>query len=110
MPFIAIAVVLALSLGGVTYAADQAKPGDALYQYKVDVNDQVRHEYHAIRASIGAEASTNADTDANGDDNANANVGVHGMMKIRPDSTSTDPDVTNGPELNADGSVKVNVY
>src|SRR3569833_820734 len=65
MPFIAIAAVIMLALGGgVTVAADQAQPGDALYSYKTTVNDNVRHEYHAIRASLGAEAQAEADVNA----------------------------------------------
>ena len=113
MPFIAIAAVIVLALGGgVTYAADQSKPGDALYSYKVDVNDNIRHEYHAIRASIGVEASGNASaTDENDSQQTNVDAnattsatGPRSGLMIRTDATST-PTI-----LNADGSVKVNIY
>lgn len=62
--------------GGVTVAAEQAKPGDALYEYKVNFNDQVRHEYHVLQASLGAEAKVEdtADADTDSDSDATAKV------------------------------------
>ncbi|MDB5188103.1 MAG: hypothetical protein JWO50_623 [Candidatus Kaiserbacteria bacterium] len=41
MPFIAIALVLAASLGGVSIAAHNTVPGDALYGYKVNVEEKL---------------------------------------------------------------------
>ena len=113
MPFIAIAAVIVLALGGeVTYAADQSKPGDALYSYKVDVNDNIRHEYHAVRASLGIEANSSASATSedasqqtNTDADASSSVsGPRSGLMIRTDATSTPT------TLNADGSVKVNIY
>ena|SRR6185437_11663394 len=124
MPFIAIAAIIAVALGGgVTYAADQAKPGDALYQYKVEVNDNLRHEYHAVRASLGVEATSTADvsldakraprasdadatTTLNDYPDGSAPAPSHGLMiRTDADGSSSVP-----ATLNADGSVHVNIY
>jgi len=115
--------------GGVTVAADQAQPGDALYSYKTTVNDNVRHESHAIRASLGAEAQAEADVNAkrahrDSDDNATTTLSdypdqstssSHGLMlRVREDASDEvkahDDAVEGNGALNADGSVKVNVY
>ncbi len=110
--------------GGVTVAADQAKQGDALYSYKVNVNDNVRHEYHTIKASLNLEAKADADADAsasgdthlegqdvgNSDDNAagGASVGVHGALRVQGDASTSTKDLDN--QVEGDGAVHVNVY
>lgn len=118
MPFIAIAALIVLCLGGgVTVAADQAKPGDALYSYKTEVNDNARAAYHSVKESLHLEAKTDVDANASasgdthlsGDESANDNAPAggpnHGLM-IR-----TDGDASSTPSnVNADGSVNVNVY
>src|SRR3569832_1507409 len=126
MPFIAIAAVIMLALGGgVTVAADQAKPGEALYSYKTNVNDNVRHEYHAIKASLNLEANTHAssssDTQLSGshesehfDDTASTTISHGAMLRVREDASDEvkahDDRVEGNGVLNADGSVHVNVY
>jgi thioesterase domain-containing protein len=42
MPFIAIALILAASLGGVSIAAHNTVPGNALYGYKVNVEEKLQ--------------------------------------------------------------------
>src|SRR5665213_499346 len=113
MPFIAIAVVVMLALGGgVTVAADQSKPGDALYTYKVNVNDNVRHEYHLIRASVGGSAQVNDTTDTNGDVQTNATTSgeVHPGNALRINTDTNGSASSTDGNLNADGSIKVNIY
>lgn len=115
MPFIAIAAIIVLTLGGgVTAAADGAKPGDALYSYKTTINDNVRYEYHALKASLNLEANAHADASADthlsGQDVGNSDDGAAGGPKsglmIR-----TDGDASSTPaNVNADGSVHVNIY
>jgi hypothetical protein len=57
MPFIALAIVLAAALGGGTsIAAQNALPGDALWGFKVGVNEN-------IRAAIAAEGKSQANWD-----------------------------------------------
>ena len=121
MPFIAIAVVLALTLGGgVTVAADQAKPGDALYSYKVHVNDAVRHEYHALKASISGEAEADANIDAAGgihlsgsddadefEDDYSTSTNVEDGLRVRSDA-DVDAKALDD-KINADGSLEVNI-
>jgi len=109
--------------GGVTVAADQAKPGDALYSYKTSVNDNVRHEYHAIKASLtgqaGADenASFNSDTHLSGDESADdsgaaggesTSVELHGALRVRDDASTSTKDLDN--EVEGDGAVHVNIY
>jgi len=56
--FAAIAIILAVALsGGVTYAAEGALPGDALYPIKVRINEEVR-------AALATSAEADADWDA----------------------------------------------
>lgn len=128
MPFIAIAAVIVLALGGgVTVAADQAQPGDALYSYKTNVNDNVRHEYHAIKASITGEAAFDTDAEVNAkrahrdsDDTATTTLSdypeMQGALRVRADANdeakaADDKAEGNGSvKTNIDGSVKVNVY
>lgn len=105
--------------GGVTVAADHAQPGDALYSFKTTVNDNVRHEYHTIKASLTGEAnadenaSLNSDTHLMGDESANddgaAGGPSHGLM-IRTNGDATTSSSSQGGSINADGSVHVNVY
>ncbi|HVU80053.1 MAG TPA: hypothetical protein VHD37_01680 [Candidatus Paceibacterota bacterium] len=120
MPFIAIALAAAVFLGGgVSLAADHAKPNEPLYQYKVHVNDQVRagaqttaHEAEKVGSSLKAalhlsgSAKTEADseTDSDADAQTDATADVSTGAKINVDA----PDVSGS--LNADGSVKVNVF
>jgi len=57
MPFIAIALIVAAALGGGTsLAAQSALPGDALWGFKVGVNENVR-------AALAAEGKAQADFD-----------------------------------------------
>ena len=57
MPFIAIALIVAAALGGGTsFAAQSALPGDALWGFKVGVNENVR-------AALAAEGKAQADFD-----------------------------------------------
>ena len=121
MPFIAIAVVLALTLGGgVTVAADQAKPGDALYTYKVHINDAVRHEYHSIKASLSGEAEVESDVNAAGDthlsgtddhgqfeDDYSTSTEVEGGLRIRSDADVDAKAIDD--KINADGSLEVEI-
>lgn len=128
MPFIAIAAVIMLALGGgVTVAADQAKPGEALYGYKMVVNDNLRHEYHALKASFGVETDTKVEADAGanasgtyeaGSDDiykddtattsATSSASVHGNLRVRDDASDEAKAIDE--HLNADGSIQVNVY
>jgi hypothetical protein len=126
MPFIAIAAVIMLALGGgVTVAADHSKPGDALYSYKTNVNDTVRHEYHAIKSSLNLEANANAnasgDTQLSGspesqdfDDTASTSIDAHGALRVRDDASdeakAADDKAEGSGAVNADGSVHVNIY
>jgi len=128
MPFIAIAAVIFLALGGgVTVAADQAKPGDALYSYKTTVNDNVRHEYHTIKASLTGQAnadehaSFNSDTQLSGSnesqdfDDTASSTSPHGvMLRVRDDASAdakaADEHAEGSGAVNADGSVHVNIY
>ncbi len=128
MPFIAIAAVIMLALGGgVTVAADHAKQGDALYSYKVNVNDNVRHEYHTLKASLNLEAKADADASASGDtqlsgspesqdfDDTASSTSPHGvMLRVRDDASAdakaADDKAEGSGAVNADGSVHVNVY
>lgn len=125
MPFIAIAVFIALALGGgVTVAADQAKPGDALYSYKTSVNDSVRHEYHAIQASMSGSANVQASAEEkrahqDSDDTATTSLsdmpsGIHGALRVRADASdevkAADDKAEGSGAVNADGFLKVNVY
>ena len=56
MPFIAIAIAIAATLGGgATVAAQNSLPGDALWSFKVHVNEQVRT---AFAGSAEAKADT----------------------------------------------------
>ncbi len=125
MPFIAIVVVIALALGGgVTVAADQAKPGDALYSYKVNVNDNVRHEYHALKASLSGKVDTEVSGDVNekrgprdSDDTATTTLSDYpddkGGLRVRADADTeakaADDKYNQEHTLNADGSIKVEV-
>ncbi len=60
MPFVAIAVVIAAALGGgATLAAQNALPGDALWSYKVNVNETIRDTF-----SASAEAKARVHIDA----------------------------------------------
>lgn len=117
MPFIAIAALIALCLGGgVTVAADHAKPGDALYSYKTEVNDNARAAYHSVKESLHLEAKTDVEGSASGDthlsgdesanDDAPAGGPSHGLM-IRTDGEGSSTVPSN---VNADGSVHVNIY
>jgi hypothetical protein len=64
MPFIAIAAIIALCVGGgVTVAADHAKPGEALYTYKTEVNDNAREVYHSIKASLNVDSDTHIESE-----------------------------------------------
>ncbi|MES2006505.1 MAG: hypothetical protein V4436_00185 [Patescibacteria group bacterium] len=117
MPFIAIAVMVALALGGgVTVAADQAKPGEALYSYKVHINDAVRHEYHSIKASLSGEAEVEGDVDAAGgirlsgtEDNGQFDEDLDqstSSLRIRADAEARALD----DKINADGSLEVKIH
>lgn len=60
MPFLAIGIIVALALGGgVAVEADKSLPGDALYGFKVGINENVRSAL-----AIGAEAQANWDIEA----------------------------------------------
>lgn len=60
MPFIAVAVAIAAALGGgATLAAENALPGDALWSYKVNVNENIRSSF-AGSTEAKAEAHINA--------------------------------------------------
>jgi hypothetical protein len=122
MPFIAIAFVIALALGGgVTVAADGAKPGDALYSYKVNVNDSVRHEYRAIKASLSGKVEAEDNTEVSGevagkrgsrdsDDTSTTTLSDYpednGGLRIRADADAEAKALDD--KINADGSVEVN--
>lgn len=126
MPFIAIAAIIALCVGGgVTVAADHAQPGEALYTYKTHINDEVRHEYHALKASLnlGAEADveSEAHADASGDTHlagedvgdsddgaAGGTVDAHGALRVRSDAS--DEVKAHDDEVEGNGSVHVNIY
>lgn len=59
MPIIAIAVALAAALGGgATIAAQNSLPGDALWSFKVHVNEEIRT---AFAGSAEAKADTHID-------------------------------------------------
>jgi hypothetical protein len=122
MPFIAIAAIIALCLGGgVTVAADHAQPGEALYTYKTHINDQVRHEYHAIKASLNLEADVDANAEASGDTHlagedvgnsddgaaGGASVDAHGALRVRDDASTSTKELDNEVE---GGAVHVNIY
>ncbi len=65
MPFIAIAAIIALCVGGgVTVAADHAKPGEALYTYKTEVNDNAREMYHSIKATLNVDSDTQVESES----------------------------------------------
>jgi hypothetical protein len=127
MPFIAIAAILAVFVGGgVTVAADHAHQGDALYSYKTTVNDNLRHEYHVIRASFTGQAnadenaSFNSDTQLTGssesqDSGDTSSSTPHGvMLRVRDDASTdakaADDKAEGSGAVNADGSVHVNIY
>ncbi len=60
MPFITIGIVVALALsGGVAFEAEQALPGDALYGFKVGVNENVRSAF-----AVGTQAQADWDIEA----------------------------------------------
>jgi len=113
--------------GGVTVAADHAHQGDALYSYKTTVNDNIRHEYHAIKASLTGQAhavenaSFNSDTQLSGspesqdfDDTASSTAPHGGMLRVRDDASAdakaADDKAEGSGAVNADGSVHVNIY
>lgn len=92
MPFIAIAIVAALAIGGGTaVAANQSLPGDALYGLKIGVNEKIETalsfsdesraaehleaitERHAESKKLEAEGKLNAETKAS----LNANIDAH---------------------------------
>ncbi|HVV14962.1 MAG TPA: hypothetical protein VHD55_00970 [Candidatus Paceibacterota bacterium] len=92
MPFIAIALAAAVFLGGgVSLAADHAKPSEPLYQYKVHVNDNVRagavataHEFTSVGSSVKAVLHLNADADS--DTNADAEADNTGESRLNADT------------------------
>ena len=60
MPFIAIALLIAATFGGgVSLAANQALPGDALYGFKIHINENVGQAL-----SLGSEERANFDISA----------------------------------------------
>src|SRR3989344_4741210 len=95
MPFIAIALIVAAALGGGTsIAAQSALPGDALWGFKVGVNENVR-------AALAAEGKAQADFDlsaieermkeaaalaANGRLNAEAQADIQGNFGAHAES------------------------
>ncbi len=109
-------------------AADQAKPGEALYTVKTHVNDNVRHEYHVIKASltgqanadehawISSENSAASDTHLAGEDVGDSDNGAaggtttqaHGSLRVRADADASVKALDNAVE--GDGAVHVNVY
>jgi hypothetical protein len=122
MPFIAIALAATVLLGGgVTLAADHAKPSEPLYQYKVHVNDQVRagatataHEAEKVGSSLKATLHLSGDAEAQADSDTDADAGADAQTDAKAEvSTGANinvavPDVSGS--LDADGSVKVNVF
>lgn len=104
MIFVAIALALSLMIGGgVSVAANDAQPGDALYEYKVHVNDRVAAGFEAtaegfenVRTTItdSFEAVVGADAEAEGD------------VESETDAESGEDSHSN---INADGSIEADV-
>lgn len=121
MPFVAIAAIIALCVGsGVTVAADQAKPGEALYTVKTHVNDNVRHEYHVIKASLTGQANadehawistdaTTTSTHVAGEDVGDSDDGAAGgSLRVRADADASVKALDNKVEGN--GALHVNIH
>lgn len=124
MPFIAIALVAALALGGgLSVAAQGAQPGDALYPYKTTVNDNVQagadatvhglahvgstleSALHVTGDAVQNSAST-TDTNANTSANAsvNASASIKPSIKGNPEEENEQRDGTQ-EESNSDTTV-----
>ena len=106
MPLIVIALALTLFLGG-SAAVTQTPEGHAAASH-------VAHAWTMFEAKLTGNASATADATAQDSTDATSTTQVQGAMRIRPGVNVTGGASTNvqtqGPALNADGSVKVNVF
>jgi len=100
MPFIAIALALTLFLGG-SAAVVQTPEGQA-------ATSHVAHAWNTFEAKITGHASVDTDVNAQASADATSTTQAHNGLMIRADDNTSAQ--TQGPALNADGSVKVNVF
>lgn len=109
---IGLAVALALS-GGVSFAANNAQEGDALYGFKTNVNDRIEATVEPISAEVRALFNADAEADVNADANASDSTyltedegGVDSGSKM---DTDFNVDADASVETNASSTLKVNL-
>lgn len=116
MPVFGILLAASLAFGGVSFAAEQALPGDALYTVKVDVNEEVRSaltvspkakaEWEARRVERRMEEAEQLAAKAKLDAGARADLeqrlAVHtGRVNKQVDTMETDNDFESASDLSS---------
>ncbi|HWB33979.1 MAG TPA: hypothetical protein VG753_01490 [Candidatus Paceibacterota bacterium] len=108
MPFVAIALALTLFIGGSAVVADNTAQGHAAVAH-------VAHAWESLQAKVTGhtDVDASANADAKTAPQATTTTQAHNGLMIRSDvdaSGSANANANQGVNLNADGSVKVNVF